>query len=109
MTANPSERRRSRRRHRPEDHRISSARIRPGHDVTVINVSAGGAMVEGHRLRPGTAIELQLQMGLERPENVRGRVHRCAVVRLRSDAVCYRGAIVFDRHLPWFAEEALNG
>jgi hypothetical protein len=35
---------------------------------------------------------------------VRGRVLRCTVVRLRSASICYRGAIGFDRSLPWFVE-----
>jgi hypothetical protein len=40
---------------------------------------------------------------------VRGRVLRCAVCRLGASSVCYRGAIVFDRHLPWFEDDAGNG
>ncbi len=42
-------------------------------------------------------------------ELVRGRVVRCAVARLRPNAVCYRGAIAFDRHLPWFVDDASGG
>ena len=30
---------------------------------------------------------------------------RCAVARLRASSVCCRGAIGFDRHLPWFVDE----
>jgi hypothetical protein len=36
--------------------------------------------------------------------SMRGRVVRCAVVRLRP-GVCYRGAIAFDQYLPWFVDE----
>ena len=88
-----------------EEHRIISAAVRPGHRARVIDVSAGGALIETSlRLLPGTAVELQVETGTNRA-NVRGRVLRCAVVRLRPTWVCYRGAIAFDRHLPWFIPE----
>ena len=88
-----------------EEHRIVSACVRPGHRARVIDVSAGGALIETSlRLLPGTSVELQVETGTDRA-NVRGQVLRCAVVRLRPTWVCYRGAIAFDRHLPWFVEE----
>src|SRR5471032_2072338 len=69
-------------------------------------VSAGGALIEtSHRLLPGTSVELQVATGTERA-SIRGQVLRCAVVRVRPTWVCYRGAIAFDRHLPWFVEGA---
>ena len=96
--------RRQSRRRSLEEHSIVCARVRPGMDVALVDVSAGGALVETiHRLLPGSAIELQLDSG-ERRAAVRGRVLRCAVAGLRSGAVWYRGAIGFDRHLPWFLE-----
>ena len=98
-----SDRRQSRRRLR-EEHNVVCARVRPGLDVALVDLSAGGALVETvHRLLPGSAVELQLDSGGKRAA-VRGRVLRCAVARLRAGAVWYRGAIGFDRHLPWFAE-----
>ena len=88
-----------------EEHRIVSACVRPGHRARVIDVSARGALIEtSHRLLPGTSVELQVETGTDRA-SVRGRVLRCAVVRLRPTWVCYRGAIAFDRHLPWFVSE----
>ena len=109
MTDAPAERRRNRRHAQPEDHGVVSARVRPGYDVSVVDVSAGGALVEsGHRLLPGAPVELHLR-GDGRSEVMRGRVLRCAVARLRSNAVCYRGAIAFDRHLPWFVDEESKG
>jgi PilZ domain-containing protein len=88
-----------------EEHRIVSASVRPGHRARVIDVSAAGALIEtSHRLLPGTAVDLQVESGTDRA-SVRGRVLRCAVVRLRPTWVCYRGAIAFDRHLPWFIDE----
>lgn len=99
-----NERRATRRRHGVNDHGIVSARVRPRYDVSVVDVSAGGALVESHcRLLPGVSVELQLNT-LQRCAAVRGRVLRCTVWRLRSTSVCYRGAIVFDAYLPWFAD-----
>lgn len=109
MTNSSNERRRTPRRGRLEEHGIVSARVRPGHEVSVVDVSAGGALVEtGHRLLPGTAVELHLETP-HRRASVRGRVLRCSVSTLRSSSVCYRGAIGFDRHLPWFADDEAEG
>lgn len=109
MTEGPLNRRGSRRWCGVDDHGIVAARVRPGHSVSVIDVSAGGALVESaRRLLPGTSIELQFQTANQHA-SVRGRVLRCAVVSLRSSAVCYRGAVVFDRYLPWFVEEDSTG
>ncbi len=98
------DRRRERRRDRVEEHGIVSARVRPGQDVSLLDLSASGALIEGCRLFPGAAVELHLESP-QRRVAVRGRVLRCAVSRLRSSSVCYRGAISFDRHLPWFVED----
>jgi hypothetical protein len=88
-----------------EEHRIESACVRPGHRARVIDVSAGGALIEtNHRLLPGSEVELDVEKGTDRAR-VRGRVVRCSVVRIRPTWVCYRGAIAFDRHLPWFVDE----
>jgi PilZ domain len=109
MTNSPSERRRNRRHARPEEHRIVSARIRPGYDVSVIDASAGGVLVESERrLLPGTSVELHLRSN-QRSEIVRGRIVRCAVAGLRANAVCYRGAIAFDHNLLWLVHEVVTG
>jgi hypothetical protein len=87
-----------------QEHRIVSACVHPGHSARLIDVSAAGALIEtSHRLLPGSAVELRVETGTNQA-SVRGRVVRCAVVRLRPSWVCYRGAIAFDRHLPWFVE-----
>jgi hypothetical protein len=89
------------RRYRVEDHGIVSTRVRPGHHARLIDVSAGGALIEtSHRLLPGAAVELQIE-AQDRCAIVPGRVLRSAVVRVRPTFVCYQGAIGFDRHLPW--------
>jgi hypothetical protein len=104
MSKGSSDRRGMRRLDALEKHGIVSACVRPGHRVRLIDVSAGGALIEtGHRLLPGTSVELQVQSGTDRA-SVPGQVLRCAVVRVRPTWVCYRGAIAFDRHLPWFVD-----
>ena len=105
MTYLTSDRRRNRRRRRVQDHGIVRARVRPGHLATVIDVSAGGALVEtDFRLLPGTFVELHVERET-RSARVRGCVVRCAVSRVRPASVSYRGAIQFDRHLPWFGDD----
>lgn len=102
MSDGPADRRGMRRLEAFEEHRIVSACVRPGHRARLIDVSAGGALIEtSHRLLPGTSVELHVETGTDRA-SVRGRVLRCAVVRVRPTWVCYRGAIAFDRYLPWF-------
>jgi hypothetical protein len=73
--------------------------------VSVVDVSPGGALIEtAHRLMPGAAIELHLSTTSDRVA-IRGRVLRCGVARLHPTSICYRGAIGFDRHLPWYVDE----
>lgn len=99
------ERRQARRRLDTNEHGIVSARVRPGHRAKVIDVSAGGALIETtHRLLPGSPVELHVETRAHRT-NVRGRVLRCAIVLVRPSWVCYRGAIGFDRQLPWLVED----
>ena len=103
MSSSQSERRKTRRRDARE-HGIASARIRPGHQVQLINLSPGGALVEAdRRMLPGSAVELHIQAE-DRQATMRGCVVRCVVVGVRPASVSYRGAIAFDRHLPWFGE-----
>ena len=105
MSEGPPDRRGMRRLEVVDEHRIVSARVRPGHRARLIDVSAGGALIEtSHRLLPGTSVELQVDTGTDRA-SIRGQVLRCAVVRVRPTWVCYRGAIAFDRHLPWYVAE----
>jgi hypothetical protein len=86
-----------------DDHGIIAARIRAGADVSVIDASVSGALVETvQRLRPNASVDLQLSTAGE-PMVARGRVTRCLVSRLSPTVVWYRGAIAFDRALPWIA------
>ncbi len=88
------------------EHRIVATRVRPGHRAQIIDVSAGGALIEtAYRLLPGASVELQVETDT-RHTSIRGQVVRSAVTSVRPSAVCYRGAIRFDRHLPWFVDES---
>ena len=104
VTREGRERRLGSRHEGPEGHGIQWMQVRPGHHAMLINISAGGALIEtGHRLLPGSNVDLVLERS-QRRASVRGRVLRCTVVRLQSASICYRGAIGFDRSLPWFVE-----
>ena len=99
------DRRRMPRLHSVDHHRIVHARVRPGHGARIVDVSAGGALIDTtYRLLPGTSVELHVETRT-RQTRIRGQVLRCSVVSLRSSHVCYRGAIRFDRHLPWIADD----
>jgi hypothetical protein len=106
---NGDDRRRNRRAASIQDHKIVEARVRPGHDVSLVDISAEGALVDAaHRLLPGASIELQLATR-DRRLSVRGRVLRCTVARLNASVVWYRAAIGFDRHLPWVLDRDRSG
>ncbi len=75
----------------------TEARVRPGRDVDVVDLGAGGALLEGPtRLMPGSHIVLLLR-NEGRSVAVGGRVTRCEVVALDGDSgIRYRGAVSFD-------------
>ena len=109
MSELESERRRTSRRSRLRDHGIVSARVRPGYRAVVVDVSAGGVLIETeHRLLPGASVELHMETTTRRT-SIRGRVLRCAVAGLRPSSVHYRGAIGFDQQLAWFCEDSSGG
>lgn len=106
VTTGAGDRRRSHRDGHARGCGIRSVRIRPGHEVTVIDVSAGGVLVEGrHRLLPGSWVELQVQRDGRPLEQVRGQVVRCCVATLQPDAISYRGAIAFERNIAWLTDD----
>jgi hypothetical protein len=86
-------------------HGIATVRVRPGHHADLLDVSEGGALVETTcRLLPGASVELQMETRSGKT-SIRGRVVRCDVSKLFPASVWYRGAVQFDRHLPWYAGE----
>lgn len=76
---------------------ITRATLRPGCAVRVVNVSAGGALVQaGRPLRPGARVHVQLVTS-SRVFALVARVLRCAVWMLDShDGATYRGALQFE-------------
>jgi PilZ domain-containing protein len=85
---------------------IRQARVRPGHEASVIDISAHGALIEtALRLLPGRHIELQIERG-DQLTPIRGRVVRCRVARVHASRVSYEGAIGFDQPLGWLVATA---
>jgi hypothetical protein len=109
MTRHVIDRRRHRRL-RADEHRLQFARIRPGHDVSILDVSAGGMLVESiHRLLPGTRVDVRVLGEQQGDDVIRGRVVRCAVAHLQADQIAYRGAIAFDRQCIWVGNSGAHG
>jgi hypothetical protein len=77
-----------------------AARLRPGREVIVVDLSRTGALVEGvWRVRPGGRVELQLMLS-DGERTVRGIVERCYVASLsHRGSVRYRIALRFDTSL----------
>lgn len=87
---------------------MERARLRPGRLAQILDLSTGGALIETDwRLLPGTRVEMQVgdPVPLFR---VAGRILRCHVVLLDRDRVRYRGALKFEKPLP-FGEPATHG
>jgi hypothetical protein len=103
--------RRLRRRHQPDPGSIV-ARVRPGHHADIVNVSADGMQIDAACcLRPGTLVDLQIEMTAYRAQ-VRARVVHANVSELGADRVRYRGGLVFEREIErlsaFEAEESLD-
>lgn len=84
------------------------ARIRPGHDVLVIDLSQNGALVEtGRRLTPGATADVQLEAPDGR-HTTRALVVRSYVCALLADVVLFRSALMFEQPLPSLRQEAVT-
>jgi hypothetical protein len=81
------------------------ATLRPGCPVVIVNVSAGGALLEAVRpLRPGARVHLQLVTQV-RTFVVAAHVLRCAVWALDGvDGPRYRGALRFEQRCEPFGD-----
>jgi len=82
-----------------------AARIRPGHRVTVVNVSADGALLDAATpLRPGAGVEVQFER-FDHRVRMAGTVVRCGVTALDAHrGPTYRAAIAFDGTFNWARE-----
>jgi hypothetical protein len=81
------------------------ATIRPGCLVSLVNLSAGGALIHAARpLRPGSRIHVQVATRL-RTFAVAAHVLRCVVAELDAvTGVTYQGAIRFEQRCDLFWE-----
>lgn len=83
----------------PGDHISHTAYVRPGRDVQVLDLSRGGALIEGHaRLVPDSMVHLRLNGG-RRAVHLRGRVVRCYVSGLDGGIVSYQTGVAFEEYL----------
>jgi hypothetical protein len=75
--------------------------------LIVIDVSAGGVLVEaGRPLRPGSQVEVQME-NLDRQGRLSARVVRCAVAAINAECgVTYQAALSFNENCDWVCESA---
>ena len=92
--------RRADRRHRDHElHWIRHARLSAGHSVSIIDLSAGGALVDSPTpLRPDSILTLLIE-GRGFDESIPFRVVRCQVGSIQAGQAIYRGACEFTRRL----------
>jgi hypothetical protein len=92
-----SDRRHAERRTPDVDEPLARVRLRAGSQLTVIDVSDSGVLVEGTaRLLPGTHVDVHI-ITAEGRVLVRSRVVRAYVVHVEAELVRYRGALAFER------------
>ena len=84
---------------------VSQATLRPGCVVHVVDLSAGGALVQATRpLRPGARLHFHLVLR-DRSFGLVAHVLRCAVWTLDArDGITYRGALQFEKRCELFRE-----
>jgi hypothetical protein len=89
---------------------ISHATLRPGYVVHLIDLSAGGALVQTRRaLRPGARVHFNLVLR-ERSFGLSARVLRCIVWTLDgNEGISYRGALQFEERCELLREMATHG
>ena len=78
---------------------LSRIRLRTGREMSVVDVSNTGVLVEGQaRLLPGTHVDVHV-VTRDGRVLVRSRVVRCWIAALDAGAVCYRGALAFEQQV----------
>jgi hypothetical protein len=83
-----------------EDEPLSRVRMRAGSQLTVVDLSSAGALLEGTaRFLPGTHIDVHI-VTAEGRTLVRSRIVRAYVSNVAADRMQYRGAVAFDRQVP---------
>ncbi len=79
---------------------VTGARLVPGGEVELVNISHHGALIRcGTRLAPDSQVTLRLEGSL--PGNVvRGRVLRCHVAAIaKNGTLIYQSAVAFDERV----------
>lgn len=95
--AGNAERRQASRRAPGRGEPLSRLRVRAGLELSVVDLSAAGALVESlARPLPGSYVDVRIDTG-ENHTVVRSRVVRAHVCHLEAHLVRYRVAIAFDR------------
>jgi hypothetical protein len=92
-----------------EHHAAVTARVRPGRDVRLIDLSCGGALVQATaRLMPGSQVDFHLSIGHWQWSGG-AQVVRCHVSALDFDErVRYRAAFRFTRPMDPASQEAFE-
>lgn len=87
----------------------AEATLRPGTLVVLVDVSAGGALIEAARpLRPGARVHLVVTTAARRFAIV-AHVLRCMVWSLDPvDGVTYRGGLKFEHRVDWCWSETVR-
>ena len=85
------------------------ARIRLGDRLSLVDVSASGALVDACRpLRPGSRVDVQIESE-RRNGLVTAHVLRCSVIAIEAErGVTYRAALVFGEPCEWIREAATH-
>jgi hypothetical protein len=100
------DRRRQPRRSEVDEHGIHRARVHPGIDVRLLDVSTEGAAIEtAHRLLPGRRLTLHLSFATCALA-IRSSVVRSVVSHASADRIVYRGALAFEQRLQWIIDAA---
>jgi hypothetical protein len=83
----------------------AKASLRPGCPIAIVNISRGGALVEGPQaMRPGARVMLQIVTS-SNAFGLSALVVRCGVSALSVDGgVIYQGALRFDERRDWTRE-----
>ena len=95
----PADRRTHARRRPLAGESLSRVRLRTGREMNVVDISRGGALLEGVlRLLPNTHLDIHVVPRTGRVL-VRCRVVRAFVCEVLADLVRYRAALEFERNL----------
>ena len=97
MSAPALERRRQMRRIPGADEPVARMRMRTGTELTVLDLSDDGTLVEGGvRLVPGARVDVHV-ITREGRVLVRSRVIRAFISMVKADSLNYRAALLFDQ------------